>query len=357
MKSRMNTEEHGMDLPFITVIRLIPITLVFLAIGAIGATAGQAPAARARAIVTVVDQSGAVVPDATVTLVGLDEATKALTISPIKTSDKGIATIENVAPGRYSIEASFPGFELGLLKDARIRGGDNKHVIVLPIKKVETEVTVGRDRQAVAADPRARFGTALTREQIDALSDDPTEMAQQLADMAGPNAVIRVDSFEGSQLPPKSMIKAIHITRDAFAAENHYAGGLFIDIITQPGVGPLRTNVNMRLRDGSLSGTPASLPPPATQQAKGPERIQSYNGGLSGSLIKQKASFSLNVNTNTSFDTPYFHYLQPDGSLVEGLAPRRPRDNMYLFGNFDYALTRDQTLRIRYNGDRSTSKN
>ena len=51
------------------------------------------------------------------------------------------------------------------------------------------------------------------------------------------------------QSPP---IKAIHITRDAFAAENHYAGGLFVDIITQPGIGPLRTGMNFRLRDGSL---------------------------------------------------------------------------------------------------------
>ena len=98
----------------------------------------------------------------------------------------------------------------------------------------------------------------MTREQIEALSDDPDEMAQQLQDMAGGNAVIRVDSFEGGRLPPKSAIKAIHITRDAFAAENHFAGGLFIDIITQPGIGPLRTNINMRLRDGALSGNRTS---------------------------------------------------------------------------------------------------
>ena len=97
----------------------------------------------------------------------------------------------------------------------------------------------------------------MTREQIEALSDDPDEMAQQLQDIAGGNAVIRVDSFEGGRLPPKSMIKAIHITRDAFAAENHFAGGLFIDIITQPGMGPLRTNMNFRLRDGSMSGQAA----------------------------------------------------------------------------------------------------
>src|SRR5580765_8107044 len=244
----------------------------------------HAQAARARAVVTVVDQSGAVVPEATVTLVGLEDATKAVAIQPAKTSDKGIATIENVAPGRYSIQAEFPGFELGFLRDVRLRSGESKHVVVLPIKKVETEVTVGRDAQAVAADPRARFGTALTREQIEALSDDPAEMAQQLADMAGPNAVIRVDSFEGSQLPPKSQIKSIHITRDAFASENHFAGGLFIDIITQPGVGALRVNGNVRLRDGSMS----ARNPFASR--KGPENLQQYFGNIGGSLMKNKAS-------------------------------------------------------------------
>src|SRR5437762_1633394 len=284
--TRKNTGHRG-DLSLMALLRRLATALVFLTIGATGATAGQAPTPRARVIVTVVDQSGAVVPDATVTLVGLDEATKSLTISPVKTSDKGIATLENVAPGRYSIEASFPGFEQGLVKDARLRGGDNKHVIVLPIKKVETEVTVGRDRQAVAADPRARFGTALTREQIEALSDDPTEMAQQLADMAGPNSVIRVDSFEGGQLPPKSQIKSIHITRDAFAAENHYAGGLFIDIITQPGVRALRLNVNIPVRDGSMT----ARNPFATR--KGPERSENYGMNVGGSLAKQKASFSI----------------------------------------------------------------
>jgi hypothetical protein len=78
-----------------------------------------AQAARARMIVTVVDPSGAVIPDATVTLVAVDEATKAVVIAPVKTTDKGVATLDNVAPGRYAIQAAFPGFELGLLRDVR----------------------------------------------------------------------------------------------------------------------------------------------------------------------------------------------------------------------------------------------
>ncbi len=308
----------------------------------------------ARVAVTVVDQTGAIVPNATVTVTALDPSGK--TAEPVKTNDKGIATLAGLPPGRYKIQAEFPGFDTRILNDIRLKSGDNKHVAVLAIQGLQDSVTVSRDAREVASDRRATFGTALTREQIEALSEDPDEMAQQLKDMAGPDAVIRVDSFEGGRLPPKSAIKAIHITRDAFAAENHFAGGLFIDIITQPGLGPLRTNFNTRLRDGSLSGTPAALPN-GTQQAKGPEQLQSYNGGLGGSLIKQKASFSINAQSNTSYTTPYYHYYTPERDLVEGLAPRRPVDNMFLFGLFDYAITRDQTLRVNFNRDQSTSKN
>jgi Carboxypeptidase regulatory-like domain/TonB dependent receptor-like, beta-barrel len=308
----------------------------------------------ARVTVTVVDQTGAVIQNATVTATALDAP--GTPIPPAQSTDKGMATIGGLAPGRYEIKVEFPGFETRVLKDVRIKSGDNKHVAALSIQGLQDSVTVSRDAREIASDRRATFGTALTREQIAALSDDPDEMAQQLQDMAGGNAVIRVDSFEGGRLPPKTAIKAIHITRDAFAAENHFAGGLFIDIITQPGLGPLRTNINMRLRDGSLSGTPAALPF-GTQQAKGPEQFQNYGGGIGGSLIKQKASFSINAQGNTSYDTPYYHYYTPDRVLVEGLAPRRPRDNVYLFGLFDYAITRDQTLRVNYSHEKSTAKN
>jgi len=332
--------------------RRVWIGFLCIALLLLGTRPLAAQPARARIIVTVVDPSGAIVPDTSVTLVALDPGAAATPIPPVKTTDKGLATIENLAPGRYSVTASFPGFELGLLKDIRLRSGDNKHVVVLPIQKMQSEVTVGRDVQAVAADPRARFGTALTREQIEALSDDPAEMAQQLADMAGPNAIIRVDSFEGAQLPPKSQIKAIHITRDAFAAENHFAGGLFIDIITQPGIGALRGGGNLRLRDGALS----ARNPFAT--TKGPERFQNYFGNVGGSLMKNKASFSVGLNGGTSFITPYaFSYIPGYGRYSEPLPIRQPSDSVGFNGLLDYALTRDQTLRFSVSHNRNTSRN
>jgi len=325
------------------------LTLVATAGAPAGTPAGQA-GREARLAVTVVDQTQGAIPNATVTVTPLTDPKNAP--APAQTSYKGIASLTGLAPGRYSIQAEFPGFEPRILKDVTIRPGDNKHVVVLALQGLQDSVTVSRDAREAASDRRSTFGTALTREQIEALSDDPDEMAQQLQDMAGGNATIRVDSFEGGRLPPKSAIKAIHITRDAFAAENHFAGGLFIDIITQPGIGPLRTGVNMRLRDGSMSGTP----PAQFAHEKGPERFQNYSGNFGGSLIKQKASFSISVQGGTSYDTPYFYYTTPDLEKVNTLAPRSPRDNVFVFGLFDYAITRDQTLRVNYSQEQFTSK-
>ncbi|HEU5259656.1 MAG TPA: TonB-dependent receptor, partial [Vicinamibacterales bacterium] len=302
-----------------------------------------------RLSVTVIDQTGAVIQNATVTVTPLTEPRTPL--PAVATGEKGVAVVTGLTPGRYAVQAEFPGFEPRQLRDVQLKPGDNKHVIVLVVQGLQDSVTVTRDAREAASDRRATFGTALTREQIQALSDDPDEMAQQLQDMAGGNAVIRVDSFEGGRLPPKAAIKAIHITRDAFAAENHFAGGLFIDIITQPGIGPLRTNINTRLRAGALSGKNELA------TAKGPERTQNYNGGLSGSLIRQKASFSVNVNTLAQFETPVFYLKQPDGTLVNSLGPRRPTDNVYLYGLFDYAITRDQTLRVNFNRFQSKTRN
>lgn len=305
-----------------------------------------------RVIVTVVDSTGGVLPGATVELTGLEDATKKTPVPAVKASEQGVAIISDVAAGRYSIQAEFSGFERGVLKDVRLRPGDNKHNIILPIQGLTDSVTVARDAQEAAADRQSRFGTAMTREQIDALSDDPAEMQKQLQEIAGGNAVLRIDSFEGAGLPPKAQIKAIHITRDAFAAENHSAGGIFIDIITQPGLGPLRGGMNLRLRNGALSGR---SPFTAT---KGPEQTTGYGANFSGSLIPQKSSFNVSINGQAFYDTPNLNIALPDGTRrSEAMAARARRDNVSINAFYDQAITLDQTLRIGYSTNRFTQTN
>jgi carboxypeptidase family protein len=302
----------------------------------------QAPAA-ATLHVTVVDQTGGVIPNATVSVSGVEESTKSVAAQPVTSGTNGIATIAGLRAGRYAIEATFPGFETRLLKDVRLRNGDNKQVAMLTIARLQTDVTVGQDRQQAAADPRGpSFGTTLTREQLEALSDDPDELRQQLQDMAGPGAVIRVDSFEGGALPAKAQIRSIRISRDQFAAENHSAGGVFIEIVTQPGLGPVRGGIMMRLRDGALSARNPFTP------TKGPERMWNYGMFLSGTLLKEKSSFSFNTNGVSSFDTPSLNAALPGRIRSESLPIRAPRDNRFVAAFWDYALTRDQLLRVAY---------
>lgn len=305
----------------------------------------------ARLLVTVADQTGAVLPGATVKVDSLEAGARAAAIDPVKTSDQGIAAVAGLAPGRYVVQAAFPGFQTNIARDVRVRTGDNRQTIVLQIEGLRDEITVGRDKQDSAADARVTFGSALTREQVDALSDNPEEMRRQLADMAGPGAVIRVDSFEGGDLPPKSQIKSIHVTRDGFAAENHNAGAIFIDIITQPGVGALRGGGRFSLRDGALSGRSPFTP------TKGPERTENFGFNFGGSIVPQRSSFSVSIDGMTSYDTPNLNVALPTGVRSEALAIRTPRDRMNVSVQFDDAITRDQTLRVAFYQNRNTADN
>ena len=302
--------------------------------------------------VTVVDPTSAVIPGAMVTVTGIEDATKNVPIQTVETTDAGIAVVSGLRPGRYSIQASFPGFDTRTIADVRIRNGDNRQVAVLAIARIEASLTVGQDKQEAAADRNgSSFGTTLTRDQIEALSDDPAILQQQLQDMAGPGAVIRIDGFEGSALPAKAQIRSIRISRDQFAAEYHNAGGTSIEIITQPGLGPVRYFTNLSLRDGALSGRSPFVP------ARGPEQNVNFGGGAGGGLIKDKASFNVNMFGTHAYDTPNLNAVTPAGVFSHALNTRALRDVLFVNGQLDYAVTLDQTLRFGYNAFRFANDN
>jgi hypothetical protein len=323
--------------------RVSAVVIGVLVLGPATALAQAAPAQGgrdSRVQVTVVDPSGAVVPDAAVTLTGLEPSTQAA-LPVVKSNDKGIAIVERVPPGRYSISAEFPGFGLGLLRDIRARAGDSRHVVVLPLQGFEDRVVVARDTQEAAADRRtSEFGLKMSSEQISALSDDPAELQRQLAELAGPDAVFRIDSFEGQQLPPKAQIKSIHITRDQFAAEAANPGSTFVDIVTQPGIGPLRGGANLSFRDGSMSGKSQFT------DVRGAEQTKNFGGNVGGTLVSGRTSFNASLNGQTDFTTPILNAALPDGTQSKTLSVRQP--NRFVNANVvvDHALTRDQTLRV-----------
>ncbi|MCC7185041.1 MAG: TonB-dependent receptor [Acidobacteria bacterium] len=303
----------------------------------------QTPAATGRLLVTVVDQTGAVLPTATVTVVGQETATRASSVAPVTATEAGLATFGTLALGRYTVQAEFPGFETATVRDVRVREGDNRRTVTLRLKKLEDSVTVGRDGRSSGLDPRGNaFSTVLTREMIEALPDDPEEMEAVLKAMSPPGAQLRIDGFSGGQMPAKSQIRSIRLPRmDQFAAQNHggMQGAMFIDIMTQPGAGPLRGSVDTSFNDDALNARNPFQP------VKGDEQLRQYGMSLSGTIRPNKTSFAFNAGATTQYSSPNLLAVLADGSTVTDTL-RTPTDMMNATLRLDHAINNEHALRL-----------
>ena len=104
---------------FRSVHRSRPLALFVALVAGSPATVGPAFAQRPSATlrVTVVDQTGAVIIGATVTVTSAEPANTRPAIAPVKTADTGVATIDALPPGRYNVQAEFPGFQKQVIAD------------------------------------------------------------------------------------------------------------------------------------------------------------------------------------------------------------------------------------------------
>ena len=313
------------------------------------ATSAAAQTARdARAIVTVVDVTGAILPGATVVVTPREPAGAAgVTVTA---NDAGVAIVPGLKPGRYAITAAFSGFDAGELGDVRLRAGDNKQQIELALTAFTDTVEVGQDPQAAASNPNNTLATELTNEEIEALSDDPNELMRQLVEMAGGAARVRIDGFDNGTLPSRDVIRSVRIVRDTFPAENHSAESDGIDIITAAGVGPIRGGFSTRVRDSVLGGENPFV------DIKAPERTQNFDASIGGAIVPNKSSFSLFMGGRKQFDTPVATYITLAGK-ESALLGRRPNDGWNVNGMFDYALTKQHMLRVGYSQNYSTRSN
>jgi Carboxypeptidase regulatory-like domain len=333
----------------VTSVKLSACVIALCALALDSAALAQQRPRSATLRIVVHDPSGAVIPGAVVQVVRADAAAPASQIEA-SSDGQGVAVAAGLEPGRYAVSVSFPGFETRTLTDVRLRAGATKRDVTLAIHKIDQAVSVGRDPTVSASDPNSdRFNTVLSKQQIDALPDDPDEMERVLKEMAGPGATLRVDGFRGGKLPPKSQIRSIRFSRDMFAAENHGGGMVFVDISTQPGLGPLRGGLDFTFRDDSLNARNAFV------DEKGPEQTQQYGFNLSGTLLKERTSFSLSAGGASLYDSASIYAAGPDGTVSSNV--RRPSDRVSFNGRIDHALTKAHTLRLTFQRNADDQKN
>src|SRR6185295_16637039 len=91
--------------------------------------------------------------------------------------------------------------------------------------------------------------------------------------------------------------------------------------------------------------------------SKGPERLHEAGIQIGGTLKDQKASFSLRFNGQTQFETPNLNAALSTGTLSQALSLRQPSTYQNVQALLDYAITKDQTLRLSFNENDNGSDN
>jgi hypothetical protein len=326
------------------------------AIGLIVALASMLVYGQARGTLRglITDELGAAIVGANVTLTDASGTQKKTT-----TNGEGVYTFSGLTPGKYIVSATSPGFAASPDKEVNVTGQRQSVDITLKVT-IEEKVTVGAET-AVSTESTANANqTVISGKDLDALPDDPDELAAALQALAGPSigpngGQIFIDGFSGGNLPSKDSIREIRINQNPFAAENDQPSGR-IDILTRPGTDKLRGGASFNFNDESLN----SRNPFAINSSKRtPFQIRQYNFNLNGPLVKRKASFFVEFNRGETDDNELIRATVLDSSLNPvqfGQGFLVPRRNTSFSPRLDYAINTNNTLIGRYNFFRSRTQ-
>ena len=204
----------------------------------------------------VADPSGAVIPGATVVA-----TTTAGKVTGKATSDGlGKYSIPGLAPGTYSVTATANGFAAFATPGIQVTAGQLKTVNAkLQIEVQQQQVQVQAENNTVSTSPESNANAVVIKgSALNALSDDPDELQNELQALAGPSAgpnggQIYIDGFAGGQLPPKSSIREIRINQNPFSAEYDRLGYGRIEIFTKPGTGQTHGEIEGSGNDSSFN--------------------------------------------------------------------------------------------------------
>ena len=200
----------------------------------------------------VVDQLGGLIVDASVSLV--DGQGK---IRTTKTTADGGFSITSLTTGTYVIRVKAAGFSPYENSEVEITSGRVTQLVVnLTISPTEAEITVTQSQLSVDVGNNAN-GLVLSGKMLDALPDDPEELAASLQMLAGPAAgpnggQIYLDGFTGGRLPPKESVREVRINQDPFSAEYDRLGLGRVEIFTKPGTTRLHGQGAVYFNDESM---------------------------------------------------------------------------------------------------------
>src|SRR5260370_204302 len=327
--------------------KLIYIALVLLLLSAAGQIMAQTATLRGQ----VTDESGAIIPGATVKINGPSGFVKTLT-----TGSDGSYSFAGLMPGNYSVLATAP--DLAMAQPAKVTLGGGVQTLNLQLKIASTvqQVTVQDNAGPGVTTEAANNASALviSGDDLQALSDDPEDLQQDLQALAGPSAgpnggSIFIDGFSGGELPPKDSIREIRINQNPFSPEYDKLGYGRIEVFTKPGTDKFHGSGFYNFGDDVWN----SRNPYAAQKA--PFLLKEYGGKVSGPITK-RASFFLDVRRDAVDNGSIINAVTLDPqTLVANPFTNvfaSPQRREMVSPRIDYQLNSNNTLSIRYRWSR-----
>lgn len=295
------------------------------------------------------DDTGGVIPGAVVTL-----ANQNGTVQTTNSSATGNYVFRGVAPGTYTVSATYAGLQQEGAKSVTVVAGQaatGDIVMTVQTQRQEVTVTDTSGANTVSTQPENNAtALVLRQEDLDALPDDPDDLQADLEALAGPSAgpggnQIFIDGFTGGRLPPKSSIREIRINSNPFSAEFDKLGYGRIQIFTKPGTDKFHGQSYYDISDGIWNSRNPFL------KVNPPFRTQLFGGNVSGPLTRH-ASFFLDVERRNIDDNGIIVATIP----AAGFTSTNPYQNYFptpqrrttVSPRVDWQLGANNTLSFRY---------
>jgi hypothetical protein len=134
---------------------------------------------------TVTDPTGAVIPGASVSII----TPGGQTIISMITDSLGAYQSRSLAPGTYIVVASAQGFASSSSQAVTLASGQSvQYSVALQIQVEQQDIQVDADAPTVDTDPDKNANAIVLKgKDLDALSDDPDELQNELQPLAGPS--------------------------------------------------------------------------------------------------------------------------------------------------------------------------
>jgi hypothetical protein len=328
---------------------------LLLALTAVSAAAQQPSTGTLHGQVT--DEFGGVIVGATVT--ATDATGK---VKTVVTDNDGNFLLAGLAPGKYDVRAFATGFALFENAEVEVAPGRNElPKVTLGVSLEKEEVTVASEGP-INIDNASAGAIVLKGKDLEALPDDPDELAAALSALAGPavgpnGGQITIDGFEGGRIPPKDSIREIRVNDNPLSAERDQPGFGGIQIFTKPGTDKLRGSVSATFNDESLN----SRNPFLRSSKRPPFQFRQYGGNLSGTIIPKKASFFLDFERSETDDNDLVNAIILDPTTFDptpfNVAVLTPVRRFNMSPRFDYSINQSNTLVARYSYSRNNQQN